>query len=390
MNQKMIAAVCMVAPVAALAANNNVFNPQISLVLQGGYNAYQNDPANYQLPGFALGEEAGLAPEGFSLDESEITLGANVDPQFYAQMTFALADDGGATEVETEEAYVQTLALGNGLSLKAGRFFSALGYLNEKHAHAWNFNDAPLVYSGLLGGQLKNDGAQVNWILPTDSFMQLGAELGNGNNFPAAGQQSGTGSWMLYANTGGDIGDSHSWQLGVSHWQADDVTGRESQGLNTPQFTGDSQIDAVDMVYKWAPGGNALERQFTLLFELFSRQEDGVVDLVDTAQTSSYSGDQRGGYVEAVYQFRPQWQLGARYDRLQSSNRGSDTAVLSDAGLVSNGHTPSRSSVMLAWLPSEFSRLRWQINFDDSTPDSDRQISLQYTMAIGAHGAHSY
>ena len=50
---------------------------------------------------------------------------------------------------------MQTTALGNGFTLKAGRFFSSIGYLNPQHAHAWDFVDAPLAYQALLGGQLR-------------------------------------------------------------------------------------------------------------------------------------------------------------------------------------------------------------------------------------------
>jgi hypothetical protein len=45
---------------------------------------------------------------------------------------------------------------------------------------------------------------------------------------------------------------------------------------------------------------------------------------------------------------------------------------------------------MLSWEPSEFSRVRAQFNRDDSTIESDNQFFIQYTMAMGAHGAHAY
>jgi hypothetical protein len=46
---------------------------------------------------------------------------------------------------------------------------------------------------------------------------------------------------------------------------------------------------------------------------------------------------------------------------------------------------------MLDYNPSEFSRIRLQFAQDrarDGKPDN--QISLQYQMSLGAHGAHSY
>jgi len=45
----------------------NSFNPGISLILNGLYASYENNPEDYRLPGFALSDEAGLAPQGFSL-----------------------------------------------------------------------------------------------------------------------------------------------------------------------------------------------------------------------------------------------------------------------------------------------------------------------------------
>lgn len=375
---------------AAQAKKANTFNPSISLILNGSYADYENDPDVYQLPGFALSNEAGLEAEGFSLGESEVTLGASVDQLFYAQATFALADDAGETSIETEEAYFETLGLSEGVRAKAGRFYSAIGYINSKHRHTWDFSDAPLVYRAMFGDQLKQDGVQLSWILPTDFYFLVGGEAGNGVHYPSAGNHSGVGDWSVYTKVGGDIGFSHSWQLGLSHWQANDVQDRYSQGLNDPSYSGNSRIDGIDVVYKWAPEGNAQQQNLKLQAEFFHRSEEGVVTLNETDQGSSYDGSQDGWYAQAVYQFMPRWSAGIRYDRLGSDNTGSDVTVLDQAGLLDDGHTPERTSLELSWEPSEFSRIRAQFNRDDSTPESDNQLLIQYTMAMGAHGAHAY
>jgi len=53
--------------------------------------------------------------------------------------------------------------------------------------------------------------------------------------------------------------------------------------------------------------------------------------------------------------------------------------------------TPTRTSVMLDWSPSEFSRLRAQYAWDDASEGStDQQFFLQYIYALGAHGAHKF
>src|SRR3989344_1314656 len=120
------------------------FNPSVSAVLSGGYNGLSKDPETWAIPGFLpTGGEVGPGTRGLTLSESEITLAANVDHLFYGSLTLAVTPEN---ETEVEEAYVQTTALPAGLRLKAGRFFAGLGYLNEQHAHAWDFVDAPLAH----------------------------------------------------------------------------------------------------------------------------------------------------------------------------------------------------------------------------------------------------
>ncbi|MCW8932128.1 MAG: outer membrane beta-barrel protein [Gammaproteobacteria bacterium] len=379
---------------------SNNFNPEISVILDGRYADFENDSDDYEIPGFMLGNEAGLGEDGFSIGHTEISLSANIDDQFYGKATLAIHEHDGETETELEEAYVQTMGLGNGLTIKAGRFFSAIGYLNEQHEHSWDFADAPLIYRGLFGNRLRDDGLQVTYVAPTDLFLQVGSELFRGDRFPGGGDHDGVGAWTAFANIGGDIGIEHSWQLGFNHWRQNDVDDRTSDGhshgggiAETPSFTGDSKINSLDLVYKWAPNGNPDRRNFKFQFEYFDRREDGNITMLNSGppeEMSTYDGQQDGWYAQAVYQFKPHWRTGIRYDRLSSNNKGSDYDVLVEAGLDDEGHTPERYSAMLEWLPSEYSRIRLQFNHDDSYKDSDNQLFLQYTFSLGSHGAHQF
>ena len=375
-----------VAASATPAQKANSFNPALSLVLNGRVSTYSRSPDDYALTGFALGEEAGLEKEGFSLGESEITLAANTDQHWRGQMTLSLADNNGETSSSVEEAFIETLGLGHGLTVRAGRFFSGIGYLNGKHAHAWNFSDAPLVYRGLFGNQIKQDGLRLSWLPPTDQYIELGAEIGNGQSFPAGGSHSDIGDWAVFAKTGGDIGVSHSWQLGLSHYQADDIVGREAA---THSFSGDSKLNGIDLVYKWAPNGNSQDHGLTLQTEYFQRDENGSVDIEETG-SSSLDGNQDGWYAEGIFKFKRHWRAGLRYDQLNSNNSGDNSEILTEAGLLADGFNPHRASAMLEWSPSEFSRIRVQYNRDNSLPETDNQGSVQYTQALGSHGAHQY
>lgn len=378
----------------------NIFNPAISLILDGRYASFDNDPEDNELPGFALGGESGLGEKGFSVGHSELIMSANIDDKFYGKMTLALAEHEGEIEVELEEAFIQTLGLGHGLSLKAGRFFSEIGYLNQQHAHFWDFADAPLIYRGLFGNQLIDDGLQITYVAPTDTFLQFGAEALSASRFPAGGRHDVVGAWTAFVDIGGDIGIEHSWQLGLSHWQANGITDRESGGhgdhddhaTEIPSFSGDSKINAVDLVYKWAPNGNPKKQNFKFQFEYFDRKENGEVTMVDSApvEMTSYDGHQKGWYAQGIYQFMPQWRTGLRYGELDSDNTGSDGDILMEAGLDNEGHRPKRYSATLDWLPSEFSRVRLQYNRDQSYAETDNQVFLQYTLSLGSHGAHQY
>jgi len=390
-----LASVCLFS--ASAVAQQTTFNPNISLTLDGRYGQYSN-ATDYELPGFMLGGEASRTEQGFTLGHTELSMSSNIDDMLYGKFTVAIAEHEGETEVELEEAYIETLAIGNGMTVKAGRFFSDIGYLNKQHPHAWNFMDAPLVYRALFGDQLIDDGLQFSWLAPTDTYFKVGIEAMRGERFPAGGAANdGNGAFTIFAKFGGDVGVSHAWQLGFSHWNAD-IEDRESGGHDhggaseVPSYTGESSITGVDMVWKWAPKGNNREQSFSLQAEYFVRDEDGEVVLEGSSplEQTSYNGEQTGWYLQGVYQFMPRWRVGYRYDRLDADNQGSDADVLAEAGLDNEGHTPEQSTMMIDYSHSEYSRVRLQVNKDDSYEDSDTLIFLQYIVSMGAHGAHRF
>jgi len=379
--------------------SDNTFNPAISVVLDGRYGDFKNNPEDYELPGFSLGNEAGLGEQGFAIGHTEVTASANVDDKFFGQVSAAIHEHEGETEVDLEEAYIQTLGLDNGLSVKAGRFLSAIGYLNQQHEHVWDFADAPLIYRGLFGNQLRDDGVQISFLAPTENFLEVGAEMLKGSRFPAGGEHSGIGAWSMFANIGGDIGLEHSWQAGVSHWRSDveersgEAHSHGHEATEIPSFSGDSKINSVYLVYKWAPQGNYKNKNLKLQFEYFDRREDGDIQMLEddiAIEETSYDGHQKGWYAQAIYQFMPSWRAGLRYDWLDSNSKGSDKDILAEAGLDNEGIKPKRYSAMIEWLPSEFSRVRLQFNRDKSYQDADNQIFLQYTHSFGSHAAHKF
>ena len=134
-------------PVSQLSSRQispGAFNPEISLILSGNYTRLSKNPDERRFQGLMpSGGERLPETRSFNLGESELSLSANIDPFFRGNFRLAIAPDNS---IGIEEASIQTLGLGNGLNLKAGRFLSGVGYLNEHHPHEWDFSDAPLPY----------------------------------------------------------------------------------------------------------------------------------------------------------------------------------------------------------------------------------------------------
>ncbi|MGL6112086.1 MAG: hypothetical protein ACRC2B_18495 [Rubrivivax sp.] len=381
------------APVAAAPTSANAFNPAISLILSASYASLSQDPQHYRFNGFLTGAEIGPGVQGFSLGESELTISASVDPWFFGSLSVALEADNGAS---VEEAFLQTTALPAGLGLKAGRFLSSIGYLNDQHAHTWDFVDQPLVYQAFLEGQLRQDGLQLRALLPTEQFIELGGSIGAGGPFPSGGSNGNRpGTATLFAHTGGDVGISHSWRAGLSYLWAKS-NDRESWDLDasgnsvTQLFSGNTRMVIVDGVWKWAPNGNARRTSLTLQGEYMRRDESGSLtyDSTGVALTDSFSALQSGWYAQAVYKFLPDWRAGVRYDRL---NVGNVDAASNNGSLFVPAYSPARATLMLDWAPSEYSRVRLQYANDRARYGlTDNQFIVQYQLSLGAHGAHGF
>jgi len=372
------------------AANGGSFNPQISLILSGTYAHTSQDPGQARITGFALppGAEVGVGSRGFSLAESELALAANIDPWLAGNINLSI---GGDNSIEAEEAFITTTTLPSGLVLKAGRFFSGVGYLNSQHSHTWDFVDNPIAYQAMLGTQYADDGLQLHWLAPTDQYMEFGLEAGRGRGFPGDdGSRNAAGMTAFTFHTGGDLGDSISWRGGLSLLQAtanEQTLVQDADGAlgATAVFNGRTRVIVADGVMKWAPNGNATHTYLKLQGEWLQSRRDGNLSQLADGPLALHQV-QSGGYVQGVWQFMPMWRVGLRTERL---NPGRDNWALAP-GLADDFH-PTKNAVMVDFSESEFARVRLQFAQDRTRQGTvDNQWLLQYQTSLGAHGAHAY
>ncbi|MBT6674335.1 MAG: hypothetical protein HOB02_03830, partial [Proteobacteria bacterium] len=340
----------------------------------------------------AVGHEGERGGEGFAIDHTELTFSSSIDDKFFGSLTAAIVKHEGKTEIELEEAFIQTmpgLGLPTGASIKAGRFLATIGYLNEHHTHTDDFTDRPLPYRVFLDGGYNDDGLQATYVLPTNFYAEIGGGLFRGDDYPFGGSDGeGIDAWTAYARTGGDIGENQSWRLGGSVLSGKSTAGRESNH-ELVSYVGDTDLYIADARYTWAPTGNATNQEFALQGEFFWKEEDGFYSDAESGADSVLMDDSsEGWYTQATYKFARNWRFGARYSQL---NAADVPTGLIGSHLDGEGYNPKAYTAMFDWTNSEFSRVRLQYNREElASGQDDDQIMLQYIMSIGAHAAHKY
>ncbi|MFI3245551.1 MAG: hypothetical protein R3Y10_03560 [Ferrimonas sp.] len=352
----------------------------------------------------------GLRSEGFGLAGTELSLSSNIDDLFYGKVTTVLTTHETATELELEEAFIQTLSLPYGFSVRAGRFLSDIGYLNAQHLHVDAFVDRPLVSRAMLGGHYFDDGLRLDWVAPSNLYWRVGAEVFTGKPLATSSEeeapQSDVGVITAYSKWGGDLGDDHSWQLGLSylhnrhgighlevheeaHEQSDDHASHNHQASLTGK-----QLYIADVVYKWAPDGNYKNRHLRLsaeYFHLADRFDEHEDDPTEEPAEHLDNGDQ-GWYAELVYQATSRWSMGVRYGELES-RLGHEEMHEGEHEWHVEAANSTEWDAMIAWHNSHFSTVRLQYSqIDDGLfeREDDQVLSLQFIVALGAHGAHAF
>ena len=365
----------------------NEFNPSIGIILNGRYNNFSAKTS--EMPGFARGEEGERGREGILIDESELNFSSFIDDKFYGSLTAAIVREDGSDKVELEEAYIQTTPDFNfptGMSLKAGRAFWTLGYLNEHHVHADDFADRPLPYGVYLNKGFNDDGAEITYLLPIDYYAEIGGGVFRGDDFPMGGSDGESfGGFSTFARIGGDIDQNQNWRIGAYYVNGKNPSGRKGNE-DAITFKGDSDLYVADFRYTAAPTGNSREREYILQGEFFARNEDGTYNTGSGDKT--FNGTSYGWYAQGIVKYNARWRSGIRYSQMEAP--GVPTALIG-TDLDSKGFDPHSVSIMTDWTNSEFSRIRWQFNREElSSGVSDNQYIIQYIVSIGAHGAHKF
>lgn len=294
------------------------------------------------------------------LQELETSYRSVIDPYARADIYIGIGQHDGEFEFELEEAYLTSLSLPYQLQIKAGKFRSNVGKINQIHPHALPFIDTPAVYANFFGDEGLNDqGLSLNWLVPNARFYQeLTVEMtrGPGESESFVHDEDSNRMMMVgHLKNFWDLSDDASLELGLS-------------GINGMNGLGEtSTIAGVDVTYKRKPLRYNTYHSFTLQVEVFRSWKD--------TGGSTITAD--GLYAMTNYQLARRWFAVGRFDHsdLPDNPDWNEKAV----------------SATLGWHLSEFQKLEWGARHSWG-PDLDAswQGLVRAIFVIGTHGAHEY
>jgi len=337
---------------------------------------------------------------GFNARNGEIALDGAVDPYFegFANIVLKL-DNNNQTEIELEEAFLQTTGLPYGLQVKAGQFFDAFGRINPTHPHTWEFADSPLVNGRLLGSDgLRGVGAQISWTLPVPWYSQAIFAVQNGRGGTAYSFRNPGDNGVFYGRMTIDRDASALHDMVFVPRIENSFNPSDTQtvlfgasgafGANDTGPNAHTQIYGADLLYKWksprAEGGFPFVKWQT---EAMYRRFEAGRGLDNLFPVEEIFRDW-GMYSQVLWGFKKGWVVGIRGDYLHMQ----PSAFTDDETRQSR----SRISANLTWYPTEFSKIRLQYNHDFleendflASREAD-SIFLQFEFILGAHGAHKF
>ena len=366
---------------------------------------------------------------GFTLQQLELSLLGAVDPYFTAEMHLIFSiDSDGETVTEIEEAFATTQNLPYGLVVEAGLSLTEFGLINPTHPHAWDWIDQPVINSRVFGGDgMRQVGVRIGWLTPLPWFSQfhVGVQNANGETMPSfnnafevgGGHSHGDGEveeaeevvgqrpfverevngpedlvYLVRWENSWDLNPTITTKLGLSSLFGPNASGPDGRTL----------IAGTDLKMTWRPANNFrgwpfLKWQTEWIWRHYKADDFTAEEEHDEAEEEEHGHESLasdtltdwGLYSQLLYGFRYRWAGGLRFEYADASGPNAETPRDQDPFRDQR----FRLSPLLAFHPTEFSRLRLQYNYDwaDHLDGHDaHSVWLGLEVLLGAHPAHRY
>jgi len=311
----------------------------------------------------------------FALQSGELFISAPIDPFLRGYASIAGSTEEG---FGIEEAALITTALPWNLTAKGGRFFADVGRLPHWHDEQLPFVYRPPSIDRFFGGESGAEGAEVAWLAPTEQFIRVTAGLYNavGNERSEELREDGFDgyrspdelTWLVHPSTYFDLTDALNLELGGTY-------------LTVPQHS-TRNLYGFDATLRHQPGTSSFYQGFVLGSEWYWNDEEfqDVEIGVDPVTGDALLGNERfrrnGGYAYLETFFGRRYSFGVEGDYAEDPS--------------SAANRQRTHSAFASWFPSEFQRLRFQVDqIDPSGADDDQRFTVQWTAFLGSH-AHGF
>lgn len=339
----------------------DVFGVRLGVALAAAdVNASQELPSQ-RLAGYLLQGDAGVDRRVSQLEHAVVGLGWRINPEW---ATYAAVGKHGADMAHTEAAWVRyerSIPEGGRVRVLAGRTRPELGPVMTQAGHLDSFTLMPLARRVAMDGDWIDEGLQISgqhsWGDDWSGDVDIG--LWRGRVFPGDPSVS---SMVPSVHLGLSRGDWRGDVFGASFQP--EGRGALAQGNtvahthNAPDcgalrsgvlcFVGRSHVVGTSL--QWA----SHVWPVTVQSAYWLRHDDGT--LISTNGRSNHSGRYSGGWLQALWQPRADWQVGWRSERIQAhlSLVGVGATLLAQEAGFSGSARLRRDTALLSWQPQRF------------------------------------
>ena len=334
---------------------------------------------------------------GFSIPNGELALDGTVDPYFkaFANIVYKL-DAKAETSVELEEMYFLSSSLPWNLQLKGGQYFVEFGRQNAQHPHAWAFADQPLVLNRIFGPDgLRSQGVRLSWLVPVSWYTEAMVSVVNSAGTTASSFRSDdspaihggnamardvthVGDMLIVPRiaTSIDLTDTQTLLVGASAAFGPNNSGPDAR----------TQVFGADLYWKWKAANADKGFPFvSIQAEALARRYDAATRTAAADPTVTLPAETLrdwGAYSQVVWGIKPLVVAGLRAEFANGDNGAFASVERANRWRVSPNVT---------WYPTEFSKLRFQYNYDRRDGIGvDHSLWIQFEFLLGSHAAHKF
>ena len=330
------------------------------------------------LPGVLLTGGSQEDRDGFGLEHGVVDAGMRFSEHFGATLAIGWH---GSDAGHVEAAWIE--ARRNSFNLGLGRNRVPLGPVVTPAGHMDRFALMPLAKQAAFDGDWIEEGLNLRWRHAGPGELEVDAGLWRAKAFPGVDDSNAApalhvGGYLGNVRLDGFVARVKPEKRGTAIQQTSDGHSHAAPTC-AESLTGlvcfDGASDIAGASARWHAATQPLEISVAGIM----RRERG--DLYSSIGDTDYSGETRGGWIEAAWTLRPEWIVLLRSERLVAEHNLTGfgaSLVARDAGFLPDPGATTRHALAVAWLPRKDMTLTAEIGSERADGDSNAYAGLRF------------